>query len=330
MGYRLQEHLDHLEELEKEIDLMEEKYYGFESLSRSDVIELIKHFFKFGLKTQKGEIDKENREITMTQEEKAKAYDEAYKRVVVRFCSNVANEIFPELKESGDEKIRNVLVDYFKRYKEQEECGIKTFYGIPTDNIIAWLERQGEHKSIWHNEDEEPQRGSLILLIMQSGNPIVAKIIEPNHTFNHGERWAYIDDLLEKQGEQKSIDYNKELKKCRENPLYFFDKYVKLKEQKHVWSEEDERMIANIIDYMKPMPIFFEGTKGKSGKEYTREFVKKAINWLKSLKPQNSWKPSDEQMKALADALSLAKNCGEESAFDLRTLYEQLKKLREE
>lgn len=55
MGYRLQEYLDHLEELEKEIDLMEEKYHGFESLSRSDVIELIRHFFIFGLKAQKGE-----------------------------------------------------------------------------------------------------------------------------------------------------------------------------------------------------------------------------------------------------------------------------------
>ena len=42
------------------------------------------------------------------------------------------------------------------------------------------------------------------------------------------------------------------------------------------------------------------------------------------------WKPSEEQMKALAEALSLAKNCGEESAFDLRTLYEQLKKLKGE
>ena len=41
---------------------------------------------------------------------------------------------------------------------------------------------------------------------MQSGNPIVAKIIEPNHTFNHGERWAYIDDLLEKQDKQKTAD----------------------------------------------------------------------------------------------------------------------------
>jgi len=54
--------------------------------------------------------------------------------------------------------------------------------------------------------------------------------------------------------------------------------------QKPSWSEEDEQMIDNIIDYMKPMPIFFESTKGKSGKEYTQKFVKNAINWLKSLK----------------------------------------------
>lgn len=30
----------------------------------------------------------------------------------------------------------------------------------------------------------------------------------------------------------------------------------------------------------------------------------------------------------LVEALSLANNCGEESAFDLRTLYEQLKKIK--
>ena len=50
---------------------------------------------------------------------------------------------------------------------------------------------------------------------------------------------------------------------------------------------------------------------------------------LSNIISQNTWKPSDEQMEALADALSLAKNCGEEMAFDLRTLYEQLKKLIE-
>jgi len=55
-----------------------------------------------------------------------------------------AEKYFPELAESEDGRIRKVLIDYFKRYKEQEECGIKTFYGIPTDDILAWLEKQGE------------------------------------------------------------------------------------------------------------------------------------------------------------------------------------------
>lgn len=45
----------------------------------------------------------------------------------------------------------------------------------------------------------------------------------------------------------------------------------------------------------------------------------------------NQWKPSEDQIEALASIVDgLAKNCGEECAFDLRTLQEQLKKLREE
>ena len=51
---------------------------------------------------------------------------------------------------------------------------------------------------------------------------------------------------------------------------------------------------------------------------------------LGNIVSQNKWKPSDDQMVALANALSLAKNCGEEGAFDLMTLYEQLKIIKEE
>lgn len=49
------------------------------------------------------------------------------------------------------------------------------------------------------------------------------------------------------------------------------------------WTEEDEDMVESIIDYLKPMPIFFETTKGKSGKEYTKEFIKRAIKWIKTI-----------------------------------------------
>ena len=80
-------------------------------------------------------------------------YEKKYKELVAKIknahlyaqtdsTKNVLEGILPELQESEDEIIMQVLVDYFKRYKEQEECGIKTFYGIPTDNILAWLEKQ--------------------------------------------------------------------------------------------------------------------------------------------------------------------------------------------
>ena len=65
-------------------------------------------------------------------EEKARRYDEAYKKVAVRFGSNVADEIFPELKESEDEKIKREIIEYIK---------IGTYH----KDWIAWLEKQGEH-----------------------------------------------------------------------------------------------------------------------------------------------------------------------------------------
>ena len=73
-------------------------------------------------------------------------------------------------------------------------------YNSEMASFEAGAEWADEHSiNVWHDASEEPKRGSLILLIMQSGTAIVAKIIEPNHTFNHGEKWAYISDLLPKE-----------------------------------------------------------------------------------------------------------------------------------
>lgn len=64
---------------------------------------------------------------------------------------HLIEKIFPELKDDDDDDnscIKKVLIDYFQKYKEQEDCGIKTFYGIPTDDILAWLEKRGEQKPV--------------------------------------------------------------------------------------------------------------------------------------------------------------------------------------
>lgn len=50
--------------------------------------------------------------------------------------------IFPELKESVDERIRKALKQGFFEYGNS----FTTFGGIQVGDILAWLEKQGEQK----------------------------------------------------------------------------------------------------------------------------------------------------------------------------------------
>lgn len=87
----------------------------------------------------------------LTIEEKASRYDKAIK--VINKCETdkygciigvKPTDIFPELKESEDEKIRKVLFEYFVHRKNDDTD--KTWYGLPYDKIIAWFEKQGKQK----------------------------------------------------------------------------------------------------------------------------------------------------------------------------------------
>ena len=135
---------------------------------------------------------------------------------------------------------------------------------------------------------------------------------------------AWSNAWLKKQCEQKEIDYNEELKKCKANPLYFFDKYVKvkLKEQKPVWSEEDENEYIHILKTINLVAEEQE-TKGYNN-------LVSSVNWLKSLKERYAWKPSDEQMDAIKDAIDYLGGNTKIVRKHLMSLYDQLKKLREE
>lgn len=147
-------------------------------------------------------------------------------------------EIFPELKENEDDRMRKALKQGFFHYGNS----FTTFGGINVVDIIAWLEKQGE-------SDETKAK----MFLINKGYPIDTNGIFPTYE----EMYNIIRDGFEKQGEQESIDYNEELKKCRENPLYFIDKYVKFEERKPAWSKEDERMRKEIIDFLRlPHPQF--------------------------------------------------------------------------
>ena len=84
----------------------------------------------------------------MKQEEKARAYDKAIEKikyVMEHGVSPVLNkedlqDIFPELRESEDERIRGAIIDHLKDNNLTEWA--------------AWIEKQAP-KQKWSEEDEE-------------------------------------------------------------------------------------------------------------------------------------------------------------------------------
>jgi hypothetical protein len=91
----------------------------------------------------------------MTQEEKAKRYEEAleraniiytdeYKPEIAEFCKQSLENIFPELKESEDERIRKAILEGLIDCRVAPDLGWSNFGGIEIDDCIAWLEKQGD------------------------------------------------------------------------------------------------------------------------------------------------------------------------------------------
>ena len=176
-------------------------------------------------------IKNENEVITI--EQKAQRYDEALEIAKTLYgssepmsgCNVIIETLFPELKESEDEKIRKGIIDFL--WKE------KIFL-------------QEAHSSVENN---------------------------PKYRF-------VMDAIawLEKQGD------------------------------KPAWSEEDEVKINRIVACLENLNVA------------DNDILLKDVDWLKSLKPQNRWKPSDEQMMALLY------HCSNGSV--LTSLYNDLNKLK--
>jgi len=205
----------------------------------------------------------------LTIEEKAKRYDEAIKKAkavieqnpLMEYLKKGIEYIFPELKESEDERIRKVLIDYFNRYKEQEECGIDTFFGISTDNILAWLEKQ---------EEKPVEEYNITGITSGHATGKLAEIIKNIESSDKVEpKFKVGDEIKTDNGESLTITkiddkgyWSEDLFICT------FDDSAKweLVEQKPAWSDEDEDKIKSILFHIEDVEN------------------KDVIDWLKSLK----------------------------------------------
>ena len=96
-------------------------------------------------------------------------------------------------------------------------------------------------------------------------------------------------------------------------------------EQKPAWSEEDKAHIDSLLKRL-------EGMCKPDATFISTEFaISEDEDWLESLRHRLQWKPSDEQMKALEESIMfLGTSWVSTRQFALESLYQELKKLREE
>lgn len=256
-------------------------------------------------------------------------------------------EIFPELAESEDEKIR----------KKIEQLIRLNTSGAEKTHLLAWLEKQKENPknaisipadcasnakcpykihgegefigdihdspAYWRGWDDAMKHKESLHI------PETCKENAKYFTQCGDNRFELIDkakrDIIEKTSIESSPDEMKVLDSFlfRAWQMGWLDKYdVTVPEQKPAeWSEEDELIRNAILGFLNP---------DKGGTRYSSHaHLTEWSNWLKSLRP--SWKPSEEQMEALAYAIQIlddglspkAAKAGEE----LEHLREQLKKL---
>ena len=150
----------------------------------------------------------------LTIQEKAKAYDEAlkvlhkYDGANIMFSQSLKEEMFPELKESKDERIRKAILELVK-----QSSGILEKKN--QEQMLDWLEKQGEQNLVNTNLDElviqlekttgtSPHSREIIKDFFQKA---VQKYMNCLRIAN-GEIGSLVEEnyrLKEKQGEQKPL-----------------------------------------------------------------------------------------------------------------------------
>ena len=213
----------------------------------------------------------------LSTQEKAKAYDEAYRKVADRFGSDVADEIFTECKESYGERIRKAMISGMAALKEQ---GKETFATIPLNDCIDWLEKEGKQNSVNADLDElviqleetigtSPHSRETIKYFFQKAVQKYMNCLK----IATGEIGALVEEnyrLKEKQGDEVEPKFHEgdKIKLAKEpkypereiiaikNGAYYFDKLVHLP-----FSHQDEWELVEQKPDDEVEPMFKVGDK---------------------------------------------------------------------
>ena len=146
----------------------------------------------------------------MTIEQKAKAHDEAIKRAKNLHKDAIDMEedllakqceiIFPELKESEDEEVRQAMINFFK--SEREDGIAVLHFGVNIEKMIDWLEKQSKRDARYKYLEELLVADTIYQMAMNDAMVEEAKT-KAVEAISNMEIFELLG--LKKKGEQKEI-----------------------------------------------------------------------------------------------------------------------------
>ena len=220
--------------------------------------------------------------------------------------------LFPELRESEDEKIRKAIIGTLPKYGYLPQTTIKV------EDALAWVEKQGEQKQEWSEEDDYNLQCMIAKVTsdIQKGNvgrnnelidwlKSIKERVQPQPKQEWSEEdkemLDRIDDSLEAYATKvrSEKDYElEEILKEEQSWLYSLKDRI-LPQPMQEWSEEDEKkrnLLINILNVNHPNGYFKANPANTLNMEaiHTEELV----SWLKSIKekvqPKQEWSDEDE------------------------------------
>ena len=234
-------------------------------------------------------------------------------KITVEIARGICADFIPE---NEDERIRKSLIYHY----QGDGCLCTNKYRIDYKEIRAWLEKQGDQKPVVDDKDAEKASEEYRNFRMYCGikDPVMLNEIEEAYYEGTIRKQKLSEWSEEDEKELESLIYELEINQEHISGVTYKIDWLKslkdrvLPQPMQEWSEEDKNMLQSILDEYKSMPT-------------------EKRNWLKSLRPQNTWKPSEEQLKILDKIIGVLDRMqlfgGRNALIDLK---HDLKKLRGE